>query len=131
MAIKFDTINEKELQEQIETSNKPLILCKLKQVPSQNNLLMCLPVTFPEYDLLEPSKKVYFFIKDNTICFSLEEPKHYKSIRRTLQWYGTNTQKYFRTPVPVQYRKQYNLDQYKVVHMLETAIKGVYECVFV
>lgn len=131
MAIRFDSIDENELEDQIQSLNKPLILCKLKQVPSQNNLLMNIPVTFPDYDSLEPSQKVYFYIKDNVIHFNLEEPRHYESIRRTLQWYGTNEQKYFRTPVPVQYRKKYHLDQYKTVHMVETDLKGEYKCVFI
>ena len=131
MAIKFDSIDENELVDQIQSLNKPLILCKLKQVPSQNNLLMNIPVTFPDYSALEPSQKVYFYIKEDTIHFSLEEPRHYESIRRTLQWYGTNEQKYFRTPIPVQYRKQYHLDRYKTVHMIETDTEGEYRCVFV
>lgn len=131
MAIRFDNIDEKELEEQIQSLNKPLILCKLKQVPSQNNLLMNIPITFPDYTNLESSQKVYFYIKDNMIHFNLKEPKHYISIKRTLQWYGTNKQKYFRTPIPIQYRKKYFLDKYKTVHMLETDTKGEYKCVFV
>ena len=131
MSIRFDSIDENELEDQIQSLNKPLILCKLKQVPSQNNLLMNLPVTFPNYSNLEPSQKVYFYVKNNEIHFNLEEPRHYTSIRRTLQWYGTNEQKYFRTPIPVQYRKKYLLDRYKTVHMIETDLKGEYRCVFV
>lgn len=131
MSIKFDSIDENELKDQIQSLNKPLILCKLKQVPSQNNLLMNIPVTFPEYELLAPSLKCYFYVKNNEIHFSLNEPRHYNCIKRTIQWYGTNEQKYFRTPVPVQYRKKYNLDLYKTVHMIETDIQGEYRCVFV
>ena len=131
MAIKFDNLDEQDLQEQIQSLNKPLILCKLRKVPSQNNLLMHLPITFPEYSSLEAYKKVYFYVKNNEIHFSLTEPKHYTSIRRTLQWHGTNNQKYFRTPIPVQYRKKYVLDGYETVHMVETDIKGEYRCVFV
>lgn len=131
MAIRFDSIDENDLKDQIQSLNKPLILCKLKQVPSQNNLLMNIPVTFPEYELLTPSLKCYFYVKNNEIHFSLNEPRHYICIRRTIQWYGTNEQKYFRTPVPVQYRKKYNLDHYKTVHMIETDVQGEYRCVFV
>lgn len=131
MAIRFDSIDENELKDQIQSLNKPLILCKLKQVPSQKNLLMNIPVTFPNYSSLKPAQKVYFYVKDEKIHFSLIEPRHYISIRRTLQWYGTNEQKYFRTPIPIQYRKKYLLDKYKTVYMIETDVQGEYRCVFV
>lgn len=131
MAIRFDSIDTNELEDQIQSLNKPLILCKLKQVPSQKNLLMNIPVTFPNYSALKPTQKVYFYVKNEEIHFSLNEPKHYTSIRRSLQWYGTNEQKYFRTPVPIQYRKKYLLDQYRTVYMVETDIQEEYRCVFV
>lgn len=129
MAIRWDPPDIDEIVNNLE-DNSSLTICGLNFVNSNNTLFMNFSKTFPDLSVIKRNQEVYFAELNGKIILSFKPLTSAVMFTRHLQTYGPKTgTPYFRTPIPIQLRKRYHLDNCKKAHLIQ--LKDYYECIFI